>query len=310
MLTAARIVEDMSITDYHADHAVSKSGLKLLLEKTPAHYFHEYRTPGVKKPQPSPQKIFGQALHTIVLEEDKFKASYIEAPAVNKNTIRYKSFKIEAAAAGKIVLDAGDMARLVEMRHALYAHSDAIEFLPGPHQEGALVVEASFFWQEEVVIDPLTGKSVPVMCKCRPDMLLRGRTLRAADLKSTRSAKAEDFKWDVFKYGYHIQDASYTAGVNKLEADLVKDFTFVAIESEPPHCIALYELSDLYKEVGFIQFQRGLQIVAECEKSRNWPGYPSYLQTLDPPQKLLRDYSLNLPTQDSTDATEDDFIIA
>lgn len=307
MAATSRLVKDMSITDYHADHAVSKSGLKLLLDKTPAHYFYEYRTAGVKKAVPSPQKIFGQALHTMVLEQDKFSTQYIQAPAINKNTVRYKAFKIEAAAAGKIILDAVDMDRLADMRAKLYAHPEAIQFLPGSHQGDNLLIEASFFWDEEVV-DAVTGETALVRCKCRPDIVLKPSGLRPADLKSTRSAKYEDFMKDAFNYGYHIQEASYTSGLNKLEEGTVEDFTFIAQESSAPYPIALYTLSEAYKQLGYIHFRQGLSIVAECEKTNTWPSYPLGAQTLELSQRLMDKYTLN-PLQEEYDGPQEDFII-
>lgn len=293
MQASARIVDDMPIELYHADHAVSKSGLKLLLDKTPSHYFHEYRTPGVKRPAPGKEKVFGAALHDYMLSPLVFAARYVEAIPGNKNRSAYRQFKADAEKASKLILDAEDMERLEEMKDALYANDDAMQYFGND-----IDVERSFFWTDEE-----TG----VRCKCRPDILVRD-TLVAADLKTCRSAKEETLRKDIYNYGYHIQDASYTAGVNVFSEALLADFAFIFIENTAPYGIAVYRLSPAFRRRGYADWRRGLEKVAACEKAGIWPSYAKGIREIDPPTWVMREDNDNM--QEGEHEREEDFIIA
>ncbi len=291
----AKIIDDMPIEAYHADHAVSKSGIKLLLEKTPAHYFYEYRRPRLEiAPEPKGEKLFGQAFHDYVLSPTVFAGRYVEWTGGDRRGKKWTSFKEAAAKAKQLVLDTEDLERLVAMRDALYMNDDALRYL-GEDME----IEKSFFWT-----DPATG----VRCKCRPDMLRR-TTMLAGDLKTCRSANDNDLMWDILNYGYHIQDASYTAGVSTfIEDGSIQDFGFVFIESSPPHCINVKRLSAAYKQLGYIHWRRGLEQVAACERTGHWPGYPPGIGEIDPPQRHLNELRNSQP-QDDHDETEEYIIV-
>lgn len=283
------IIEGLPIGDYHADPAISKSGLKFLLdpEKTPAHFFYEYRLPNIKKPKPSKEKIFGNAFHTAVLEPDLFPNLYVQGPDISKNSNAWKEFVAEAELSGRIVLDAADMEKIDAMAERLNAHETALHYLP--HNNENVLVEASFFWT-----DPATG----VRCKCRPDILLRDSMI-PADLKTVRSASEAAFKWDINNYGYDIQDAIYTSGVNVLSPDLVNDFVFICVEKEPPYEVALWRLTPKYKKSGYVRFRRGTEIFGHCEKKNAWPGFDPAVRDIDPPDRIFRELGI-------TDTTEEE----
>lgn len=284
MLTG--IIQSLPISEYHADPAFSKSGLHLLLDKTPAHYFYQYRTTSPVRKQ-SNDKFFGQGLHDFVLEPDLFRKTYVVAPPINKNKKVFKELKSELIGAGKILLDREVMDKIAEMANALYSHPEAKGFFPKVNPE--VQVETSYFWT-----DPATG----LRCKCRTDMRIPS-TRKAGDLKSCRSASEDDFTWDILNYGYDIQDASYTSGLNTMEEGEVADFTFVCIEKEPPWCIALWTLPPSYKQRGYSEYRRALSIAAGCEKTATWPGYPTHSRQIKPPNKVISQYGFEQEEEDN-----------
>ncbi len=286
------IIQHLPIADYHADPALSKSGLKLLLEKTPAHYFYQYRNPAAVKPETKGKKKFGQLLHDYVLEPELFKKLYVIAPPINKNKLVFKEMKKEIERCGKTLVDAKDMDALAEMAHALHAHPDAKGFLPKTNPE--VQVETSYFWT-----DPATG----LRCKCRTDTRIPSLR-KPGDLKSCRSAKEEDFARDIMNYGYDIQDASYTSGMNTMLDTEVEDFTFICIESEPPYLIALWTLPAVYKRRGYAEYRRGLEIAAACEKAGKWHGYHEGVRSITPPPRVLREYEFEQEEEDDNEPEE------
>lgn len=275
------IIENLPIGEYHADPALSKSGIKLLLEKSPAHYFHQYRTPAVMKrpaPKKGSDKFIGQALHDFVLEPRLFKDLYYHAPAINKNKTVFKALRKEMDAIGKIMIDQDEFDLVTEMAAALHAHPEAKGFFPSTNPE--VKTETSYFW-----IDAATG----LRCKCRTDMHIPSLR-KAGDLKSCRSATETDFERDIRNYGYDIQDASYTSGLNTMDGGEIVDFTFICIEKEPPYCIALYTLPPSLKRRGYAQYRHGVQMAAACEKTGIWPGYPEGVRQITPSAQVMREY--------------------
>lgn len=287
------IIQQLPIADYHADPALSKSGLKLLLERTPAHYFYQYRTEAGRKPKKtSKDKAFGQALHDFVLEPAEFKSRYTVAPPINKNTTAYKTLRKEIEAAGRVFLPEEDMEKVTEMHNALVSHPEARVFIPSVNS--SVEVETSYF-----TVDPATG----LRCKCRTDMRIP-EWRKAGDLKSCLSAKEEDFTWDIMNYGYDIQDASYTSVMNTMEETEIEDFTFVCVEKEPPWCIALWTLPPAYKQRGYAEYRRAISIAAECEKTGTWPGYHPGVRQIMPPTKVISEYGFAQEEEDENEPEE------
>lgn len=289
----AQIIENMPIADYHASAAYSKSGLKVLADprKTPEHFWAEYRAPNRKPRAKSPEQTFGTAFHTYVLEPEKFATEYVIGPVINKNTKEWKSFVKTTEASGQQVISAKDVSRINAMAERLQEHPAIWELITGTETSGRLI-EASMFWT-----DPLTG----LPCKARPDIFHVNDGI-VPDLKTTQSASAASFANDVINYGYDIQDASYTSGINILYPDMVQDFFFICVETEPPYALAMHKLTDEFKAIGYHRYRQAINLAAACEASGRWPGYPTLIQDLPPPRWAAKKY---LP--EFADQEEDDY---
>lgn len=274
------IIDNLPIADYHADHALSKSGIKFLLDegKTPQHFYHHFRKEKQPKREPTADQLIGLALHDFELSPEIFDNQYVEWKQPKRGN-DWTAFKAFSEKADQYVLTTKEMECVHEMSNALRSHPEAKYLLPSVNK--AARAETSFFWT-----DPQTG----LRCKCRTDILIPDMAVMVPDLKTCRSASKEAFQWDIYKFGYDIQDAAYTTGVNLLMPDEVQDFIFICIEKEPPYCVALHRLTPEYKKIGYHRFRKGIGIMARCEASGVFPGYPIDVQNIDPPAKLRREY--------------------
>jgi exodeoxyribonuclease VIII len=69
----------MENADYHAHPAISKSHLDLIA-RSPLHYWARFLDPKRVIPEPTPAMRIGSAVHTHVLELDKWDTEYTVAP--------------------------------------------------------------------------------------------------------------------------------------------------------------------------------------------------------------------------------------
>lgn len=275
----------MSIEDYHAHPAISKSGLKTLVTKTPAHYWAEYRkAPDVVK-KISREKIFGQAFHTFLLEPQEFKKRYAPNPGLNKNTKAYKEIAARVASFGGELLDHDELQSLVSMRQAVLRHPVAGKHLRHPPRgriKKKSLIETSIFFT-----DAETG----VRCKIRPDEYLIDDKI-ILDPKTTADASPEAFAKSVYAYGYDIQRALYMKGVEQAMKVVVKDMLFIAVEKIEPYAVGVYRLDASYCDIGYQRMRAGLEIFAKCDKEKSWPALPPVVQDISPPAYLQGRYEI------------------
>ena len=76
------------------------------------------------------------------------------------------------------------------------------------------------------------------------------------DLKTTGSAKPEDFVKNAYKYGYHRQAYWYSYGYEQCFKEEPKGFVFIVVEKEPPYEVCVFEATELFKAVGKIEARK------------------------------------------------------
>ena len=79
------IISGMNILEYHSHDGLSNSGLKHLLD-CPARYYTEYLDPNKPKVEKKPEYALGSAVHSLVLEPDKFWTDNHVMPKMDKRT--------------------------------------------------------------------------------------------------------------------------------------------------------------------------------------------------------------------------------
>lgn len=167
------------------------------------------------KSEESPALVLGTALHTAILEPERFATEYACAPSVNLRTNEGKktlaAFEADCAGRGMTPLKREDFDTVCLMRDSALAYPTVASLL----ENG--VAELSLFWRMH------NG----LLLKVRPDWL--GEFAGAPfllDIKTTDDVL--DFGKSVEKFGYHLQAAFYELVMERVFG-LGVDFAFCAI---------------------------------------------------------------------------------
>lgn len=258
---------DMSAEAYHAVPALSKSVLDAL-HRSPAHMLAYLKEPH----RDTPATIEGSLFHTLTMEPELFEARYAVVDG-NRQKKEVKASVQEAEAAGRVVITSDGLANAQAMAEAVRAHPMA-----GALLRAAKGFELSLFW--EVTINGLT-----IPCKARLDMLadLPGFGLALGDLKKTRDASPRGMPRHVLEYRYHVQADWYRSGFSIATGQTSRQFTLVCCEAEPPYMVGLYNISEAAQGLAHREVKADLELLAECIKNDNWPGYPEEVLELDLP---------------------------
>lgn len=257
---------------YRGWPAVSQSILKEF-RRSPMHARHAMLFPD---DEATPAMIFGEAVHVAILEPERFIERYAVPPKVDKRTTAGKAewafWLAEHPAC--VPLSADEHERCLAVANAVGGHATAAKLLRG---KGAN--EVSALWK-----DPGTG----VVCKARPDRITQfdGWTV-VVDVKTTRDASLAGFSTACARYGYHMQAAHYLAGLDVI-APLSRRFIHIAVEPEPPHGVAIYELDEAALQQGRDEIRLALAQYADCLRDDVWPGYPVAVQPIDLPKWAQR----------------------
>lgn len=281
------IYSGISNDEYHGGAGISKSGLDLIYEKSPAHYWSKYLDPNREPRKETDALKIGQALHTAILEPHEFSSRYIVIPedAPRRPSITQLNAKkpsddtvyaigwwsdFDAAHEGAVILKADEFDMVQKVAVNAHRHPVARNIF----SVGA--AEQSVFWA-----DPETG----VLCKCRPDWLVDPNPNYAIlDLKSALDASPNGFQRAAYNYGYHRAAAWYLDGVEAATGLRPDVFMFLAVEKEPPYATAFYYADDDMIAVGRRENREALVAYAECLNSGKWPGYADQLIPLGLPR--------------------------
>jgi hypothetical protein len=267
---APGIYPGIPFAEYHRWPGVNFSKLKLF-ERSPAHAREEMLHPS----EPTVAMALGTAVHSAVLEPDRFAAEYVVAPECDRRTKIGKETwaKFEAENPGTI-LSEEDSETCQGISTAVWAHPVAKELLSSRGSKEVCVV-----WDDQD-----TG----LRCKARIDVIgsVAGWPV-IADLKSVgdgiMDATPDGFSKACARYLYHVQAAHYLAGAEALHSHQRK-FWHIAVEKSAPYGCAVYELSEGALAQGEQQRRRWLHRMKECEATGNWPGYPQTVQPIDIPK--------------------------
>src|SRR5579872_4967324 len=208
----------LTFEEYLAHPAVSSSSLRMLLDRTPAHYKWSLENPSA----PSPSQRFGTMVHEAILEPKNFLKNAVVAPKFEGTGSRKAKEEWYLENHGKLILSRDEIDEVHAILNSITKHPEAYKYLSSGRSE------ESGFWT-----DPDTG----IECKYRTDFYHDKNML--VDVKTTRSAKYQDFQHSVASYGYHIQAAMHLDGAKATTGVDFTEFTIVAIENASPYEIGL-----------------------------------------------------------------------
>lgn len=262
-------IQGMPNEVYHALPGISKSGLDLI-NRSPAHY--KYRAARL----PTRAMEIGTAIHTALLEPDRFQSEYMLLKDVkDRRASEYKqAVKVHGS---ERVLVSKEADNVAGMQEAVYADPRARELLEAP---GYCELSA------------IAGHN-----RARFDKLgwLPGTDeVFALDVKKTQDARPEAFARSVANYRYHVQAAYYMDVYKQITGHELDAFYFLAVEEDMPHACRVYRLDDEALMIGREEYLRDLDVYHECIDRNEWPAYSSDDEYLSLPGWLLAKYENEL----------------
>lgn len=257
----------MPAANYHAVEALSSGGAKKIL-RSPAH-FRVYRDQ--QSVQSDPMRL-GEAIHCGALEPGAFASRIAVLPEVNRRTNLGKAAIADFVALnpGRLLLDQAEFDCTRRCVDAVLAHPAASELLRDAE------IETSLFWND--------GRYA-VPCKARWDARKFGGLI---DLKSCKDASKEEFAKAIANFDYHIQGAHYYSGAEHCLNATPSFFIFIAVETEPPHGVAVYELGRASMLAGMREMDEALARYKAALESGQWGGYPTTVEEIQLPRWKLK----------------------
>lgn len=243
---------------YFAIPGVSSHTLIEML-RSPLHCWAKYLDPNRKSDRPTPAQQVGTLVHLLTLTPEAFSDEFVLAPALNRRTQAGKADYAALAAEGKQVISMQDYQAAMRMRKAIHDHPIA----RGLFQHGE---------PEKIITAPRESNRLPL--KGRLDWL--GDAPSIVELKTANDARKDFFIRDVYRYHYHLSAAYYRMLANRatgVAAEAIAH-TFVVVESQPPHAVAIYHTAESVLAEGQALWETQLARFDDCWMMKTWPGYP------------------------------------
>lgn len=267
-----RFPGEIARTEYDAHPGERWSHLSHV-RKSPLHYQHAKEN--VRKETTALRT--GSALHTLVFEPETYEARFVVyRESKNKgegSKAKWAAFQEVSAARGLTILDPEEEARAIGCANAI-AKTNARQYI-APSQGRA---EIPITWTDE-----RTG----LLCKMRADWITLGDML--VELKSTRSGELRNFGRQAWNLGYfhaaHYYSMGLAAATGKKPEDI--PFLFVAVESDPPHDVSLFEPCEETRHAAAVEVNALMDRLVECRESGIWPGRYDKTQLLKAPAYIL-----------------------
>lgn len=246
---------------YRADPGINISSLKNM-----RHSAAKARLRADRPMTPSPAMKLGTAIHSAILEPDKFLATYQKKPRVDART---KAGKEALAGLTGELLDEHDYEACLTIAARLRDDPFYSKFIKNG------LYETSWFAEHEYGI----------RLKSRLDVWLPELNL-IVDIKTTDSADERSFRSDVIKYHYHAQAAYYSDLVERVTGKAPAGYVILAIETKEDRDMRAFWLDDPFIARGRADYKEWLSQWYICEQTGAWPGYESRLHTLKAPAWL------------------------
>ncbi len=245
------IYPGMSRADYNNIHAASISTL-IEGERSMAHLNYARSHP--QESTPAMEKGIG--LHLAVFEPAVFEKTVLQYDGTKRGK-EWESFK--TLNENSLILKPDIYNSVIAMRDEIRAHPRAKELL-----DAKGTGEMAMIWN-----DPSTG----ILCKGLLDRFCQcwGYSI-VLDLKTCQDARPDEFAKTICNYSYHVKSVWYLDGLAAI-SDISRRFIWLAIESEPPHGIALYEPDDDTLKEGRVIYRELLKSYKVAVESNIWPCY-------------------------------------
>ncbi len=251
-----RLTGEIAREQYDAHPGVRWSNLSHM-RKSPAHYLHAM----THKRRDTSALNTGSALHTLVFEPETYAerfTTYTASKSKGEGARKaWEAFQEDARERGLTILDTDEEARAQGCAAAIRSKASAYI---APSKGRA---EIPITW---------TDSETGLICKARLDWLTINRVL--VELKSTRSTDERNFANQAWKLGYFHAQMFYSMGVAAATGCALDEvpFLFVAVESEAPFDVALFEPCQESRQAAHEDVKRLMAQLAECQRTGKYPG--------------------------------------
>ena len=263
----------MTEKEYRAHEGISRSEL-FKISESPEKFKYYQEHPE----EPTPSLIFGQLFHAMALQPETVADLFAVAPNIDRRTKAGKEAfsQFESESHGKTVVTEDMIELSVAMCEAMFKDAFVCKLLKGQK-------EVPFFWT-----DDLTGEP----CKCRVDCLTElSDKLIVVDVKSADDASTDAFMRSAVKYGYDMQVAMYSTGVEVCTGKKPL-FVFIVVEKKPPYSINILQADDIFIRRGYDLLREYIGIYHDCKQTNTWYGYLgkfNQINNLELPSYLARE---------------------
>src|SRR6185503_6460101 len=240
---------------YHACRSrISRGQLWKLYKQSPAHLKEE-----LDRPSPPTQAMLrGSALHTAVLEPDRFATEYLVPPQdvlecdrrTKDGRARFDDWLKHAKVEGRVPLgwdpheerfNRADVGFVLEVAKKLSADKTLSRLF----RDGQGQTEATYCWDEELA-----------RYRVRFDRVNKTRQgWVAVDLKSAADASPKAFQRALVDYGLHFQAGMYSDGFEACRDEKLRGFYFVVYETEPPYAHAFFRCAEDVVDAGRFEYR-------------------------------------------------------
>lgn len=321
------MVADMPNSEYHSQVHIGSSGFKLL-ERSPLHFWHASPlNPGRERRDPSRVMVMGTAWHTAIFEPhlfadayaakpdisaastvaklldealadmEAFAAKYVGIPdGISKTSKEGKALLAELAADGKVGIEEGKLAEVMELAPALAGKTllsaDDLEAVKAMAEAARAhpvtkvimglpggMAEASIFW-----VDPETGAP----CRIRPDYHVPPCSMFPSGLiidgKSNDDSSPAGFARNAWNSEMFYQAAFYSDGFqHHYRTSEPPVFAWLSQERDAPYATGYYSAPADLVQYGRKKYRPLLRAFAHGLRTGEWPGYPLQVNPLELP---------------------------
>lgn len=245
------------MSNYRSIDAVNYSTLKHLRppDGSPARYRYFLDHPTL----PTKAMLLGSAVHTAVLEPERFSIEYVVWPG-DRRTKKYREFAEYEEGEGRTILTSSEFETCEAIAESVRSNLDAAAIL----SEGE--AEQTLRWT-----NPETG----IECKGRADWVRPGLV---ADLKTTHDISARNFSRHAWYMGTFFQMAMYQEGVEQMTG-AIPAMTIIAAEQKPPYLCAVYQIDEQSLAAAWNEYIQCLELLKQCRADDTWPGPESGMLT-------------------------------
>lgn len=282
-ITAPGLYPEITCAEYFADdltpeRALSSSGVKALITKTPAEYRYaiQKETAAMRMGDVCHQLALGKGAGIAVGEFDAWRSGDAKAFKSNAEarglTPIIRAKYEEAAALAEIMVN--------DIKFALTAIGKDLG-LREPAGGWEYQTEVVFAWQEQTPLGP-------IWCRGMADVWCE-ELLTVLDPKFTKIMHDGAVEKHAAAMGWDIQSTFYRRGLEEIMPEHAGRLRFInlLISPDAPFLSRSVAIDEAWRTSCAVEINRAIGIFSRCVKDDKWPGFPEGVQTISAASWLI-----------------------